>query len=407
MEASLSKAAQLIDLHKYSLALKEADAFLSSEPENARAYALKALAYMGKKQRVEALENAEKAVGLGPELEFSHYILGLVHLNLTKNFRTAELAINEALRINPENPDYYDVLAQLRMVKRDYKEALRLCEKGLEIDPQNVDCRSTRARVLTKMGKKNAAREDLSEALKNDPENPQTLASKGWVDLENGDYQGAQEAFRDALKIKPDYEYARDGLIQALKAKNIIFRWYLRYAFWINRLGNRTRWALVVGIFLLVRFLAFIPGLQGLIGLYILFVISTWIIDPISNLFLRFNKYGKYALSKAEIMGSDLVVGCLVLAVAAGIAAWQLDREYLYTGAAALFLMVIPVSGTASFYGQPAKFRKTLIVSCIIGAFLILGLVLMPFVETAGAGLVITALIGEIFFSWFAGVLAK
>jgi tetratricopeptide (TPR) repeat protein len=401
MEASLDKAFHLYRVHKYSLVLKEIDSYLSLDPENARAYALKALAYLGKKEAKEALENARKAVSLGPENDYHHYVLSLVNLNLTKDYKKAELSIKEALRLNPEIPDYYDVLALLKMIKQEYTEALALCEKGLELDPENADCLSTRARVLTKLGKKNDANLDLNEALRSDPENPQTLASAGWVRLENGDRKGALEAFRDSLKIQPDNEYARNGLIQALKARSFLFRQYLKYVFWLSRLGKGWRWGLIIGIYVLVRLLSLSPAMLPILGLYILFVLSIWLVDPIFNLFLRLDRYGKYALNKSEIIASNLVAAAIVLAIITGILAIVVDLEYLITGAAALLLMTIPISVTSSFYmDDQRKYRKSLIFTIVLCATMLAGLILVPFSSTAGAVFLVLTIVGEVLFSW-------
>jgi tetratricopeptide (TPR) repeat protein len=401
MEASLEKAYHLYKVHKYTLVIKEVDAYLEQEPENARAHALKALAYMGKKEAKEAQENALKAVNLEPGNDFHHYVLSLVNLNLTKDYKKAEIAINEALRLNPQAADYYDVLAILKLSNRKFEEALRLCEKGLEIEPENADCLSTRARVLARMGKNKDANRDLNEALKTDPENPQILASAGWVRLENKDYKGALEAFRESLKIQPDNEYARSGLLQALKARNFVFRQYLKYAFWVSRLGQRSRWILFIGVFILIRLLAFAPVMAPILGLYIVFALSTWLVDPLFNLFLRLDKYGKYALSKNEIVATNLVLVCIFLASTTGVLAWVLDMPFLVSGAAALVLLIIPISVTSDFYeNEPKKFRKARIFTITISGMIVIGLTLIPFYETTGVVFLVLSIIGEVLFSW-------
>jgi Tfp pilus assembly protein PilF len=406
MEASLTRAYELYRLHKYSTMLEEVDSFLSREPENARAYALKSLAYLGKKETKGALENAQKAVSLGPEDQFHHYVLSLVHLNLTKDYKKAELSIDEALRINPAEAIYYDILAQLKMVKREFKESLQIIDKGLELDPHNAACLSTRALVLTKIGKNKDANDDLNEALMKDPENFQTLASAGWVRLENGDQKGALEAFRDALKIKPDYEYARDGLIQALKARNFVFRQYLKYVFWISKLGKGLMWGLVIGVYVLVRLIALLPAMKPILILYILFVLSTWLINPIFNLFLRFDRYGKYALTKSEIMASNLVVTSIFLAIAVAVVSLIINLPLLLPGALALFLLVIPISGTASFFpGSSGKYRKALWFTIVLAAIMLAGFALFLFIPGAAVALFAITIIGSVIFSWIAGLM--
>ncbi|HEX8061110.1 MAG TPA: hypothetical protein VF473_09255, partial [Cyclobacteriaceae bacterium] len=46
------------------------------------------------------------------------------------------------------------------------------------------------------------------------------------------------------------------------------------------------------------------PFVTPLIYLYSAFAISTWIVNPLSNLFLRLNVYGRYALTRDETRAS-------------------------------------------------------------------------------------------------------
>ncbi len=401
----MEKPITLVKLKKYSQAVKELDAFLTQEPGNARAYALKAVAHDAMKETRRALENAHKAVSLAPEDAYAHYVLGIVHFNRTKDYKKAEVSIREALRLNPNDADHYESLARIKMARREFAEALKLCDKGLQIDAENANCRSTRAQVLTKLGKRKAATLDMKEALKVGPEDPSTLARAGWVRLENDDYNGALEMFAQALRVQPDHESAREGLIQALKAKNFVYRQYLRYAFWINRLEPRTRWFLILGAFFIVRLMRLSPIFMPIAVVYGLFVISTWIINPFSNLFLRFNKYGKYALTKSDVIASNIMAICIFLTIILGITT-VLVNQYVILGALAVFLMMIPVSGTASFHStNPAKFKKAIVFTIVLCSTLVLGLGLLFVVEEAGIALLAITLLGEVAFTWIFGAL--
>jgi tetratricopeptide (TPR) repeat protein len=312
--ASIQRAVQLIQLHKYDLALKELDSMLADDPNIARVYSLKALAFMDKKQKLKAIENAQKAIGIDPDDAYPHYVLGVVYFNLTEDYKKTQDSIKESLKINPDNPDCYDILAQLRLIKLDYSGALKFCEEGLKLDPQDVDCLSTRARVLALMGKRGEAKQTIGNALSTDPENITALTSAGWVHLESGDHIKALEVFREVLRLNPEYDYAKAGIVQALKARIPFYRWVMGYRRWVAGLGRAKVVLIVFGIILL-RAGSLLPGLGALAGLYLLYLISVLLTDPISNFILLFNKYGKYALTKKQKRQSYTAVGCLVAAM--------------------------------------------------------------------------------------------
>ncbi len=177
----LIRAAHLYSLRKYALAVKEAEAFLAAEPQNARAHAIKALACLGQKRAPEALASARQAVSLSPQDAFGHHVLSLVHLRLTGDDAGAEAAAQEALRLNPRHADYYHTLAQLRLRQRRLTEALELCTRGLQADPKHADCLAMRREVLARLGQPPDIEEERAV-----PQNPQALANEGWDRLQAG-----------------------------------------------------------------------------------------------------------------------------------------------------------------------------------------------------------------------------
>ena len=130
-----------------------------------------------------------------------------------------------------------------------------------------------------------------------------------------GDYwrkrhKKALEHFKEALTNDPTFKYAQAGMMQALKATNPIYRLFLKYSFWMNNLTAKYQWGVIIGFYLGFKALKTIarnnealqPYLTPLIIALALVAFSTWVIAPISNLFLRFNKYGQLLLDKKEKM---------------------------------------------------------------------------------------------------------
>ena len=62
-----------------------------------------------------------------------------------------------------------------------------------------------------------------------------------------GDFRGALEHFREALRLNPSLEWARAGLVEALKARYPVYGLLLRYFLWMSTLSRRAQWAVILG----------------------------------------------------------------------------------------------------------------------------------------------------------------
>ncbi|MEO1054804.1 MAG: hypothetical protein AAFX87_29495, partial [Bacteroidota bacterium] len=86
----------------------------------------------------------------------------------------------------------------------------------------------------------------------------------------------------------------------------------------------QMQWVVIIGMVVGVRILNGIADsnpdlaviIRPIVYLYMAFAISTWVISPVYNVLLKFNPYGKYALSKKErtsanFIGISFAVGLL------------------------------------------------------------------------------------------------
>ena len=101
--------------------------------------------------------------------------------------------------------------------------------------------------ALVQLGRKDEADHTLGSALANDPENALTHANQGWAFLHRGDHERALEHFREALRIDPELDWARIGIVEALKARYLIYRFMLRFFLWMSRKGTAARWVILLG----------------------------------------------------------------------------------------------------------------------------------------------------------------
>ena len=189
------------------------------------------------KRHEEAIREAQTAVHLVPDLPNGYYVLGHV-LDDVRRFREAEAAAREAIRLNPEDADYYALLASLRFQQGHWADALGYAEQGLAQEPDNLSCGNLRGMALVQLGRRDEAGMAIQGTLAKDPENAVAHANQGWAMLHRGDHAGALTHFKEALRLKPDMEWARQGILEALRARNPVYRILLNYFLWMSRLSS-------------------------------------------------------------------------------------------------------------------------------------------------------------------------
>ena len=182
--------------------------------------------------------------------------------------------------------------------------------------------------------------------------------------------------FKEALRLEPNLDWAREGIVESLKARNPIYRVMLRYFFWMSRLKSKIQWLVIIGAVVGIRiingltesFPEFEPVGLTIIVLYLAFVILTWIADPIFELLLRSNKFGRLALSEDQITASNLVAGALLLALLFLLAGLFTENNEWYVGAAFTAALIVPLSG---IYRPSAK-RSRIILGIYAGILTLL-----------------------------------
>jgi len=403
----------LLGRSRYDLAAREVRAELAEDPEDPAAHAILALILSDQGEADEALEEADRAVGLGPETPFCHYARALV-LDARKKYPAAAAAAEEAIRLDPEDADYHAALALARIGEDKWSGALEAAERGLGLDPENADCLNCRATALTKLGRGAEADAAARSALERNPEDAELHATRGWTLLETGRHREAAESFREALRLDPESERARRGVIEALKARNPAYRLILRYLFWMGRIGRRGQWffiiGLVVGVQVLKAVARRVPALAGItwpiIAAYAAFVFVSWLSEPLSNLLLMLNRFGRLALSARQRNASRWLAVCLgVGACGLGAGWWASDLALLMLGLLGLTIS-IPVS--ASLRCEEPRPRRILLgyTALLLG----LGLASTGMVAAGVPGALKVGsayLIGWVIFSWVANLIQR
>ena len=296
---------------------------LSDRPDDGLAHAFRGLCLLRMDQPEAAGEALRQALRLMPDHPLPHLLTAELRLHLNDG-PGARRAADEAIRLDPGEADGYALRAQIEASAQRWAEAVTWAERGLARDAEHPGCANLRAMALTRLGRRDEASRAIDGALQATPDDHVAHANRGWAELHAGRPRDALPHFSEALRLQPSFEWARAGLVEALKARFFLYRWILGFFLWMSRLSPRVQVGVLVGGYvgylLLRNVAANVPAMRPivwpLIAAYFVFAILTWVSVPLFNLLLMLNRFGRQALSPAQTYGAMLFLGFMLLPIA-------------------------------------------------------------------------------------------
>lgn len=346
---NLHRGTQLFELGRYNDAIKYFNDALAENPDDFNAKHFLAFSHfnLGNYDLSEELaDSLLKELPNDPILFFLKAKIAFQKEDFDKALQSVEMSIS----IDPTDADFFALKGAIFLSLKKYEESLKNVNIGLRLNPKNNYCLNLRAQALTKLNRIDKAAETVKDILSDNPEDVFSHSNVGWVELETGNNKKALVHFKEALQLDPNFEHARLGMSTALKSKNIIYRWYLKYAFWIEKQSSKNQWFFIIGIYLAYRFSMKILDTAGmsylvtpLIIVYLLFALGAWIMEPLSNTILSFDAYGKYLLDKQEKRSGLVLGGLLLLGIIALALFYTLDNMYFLVLGIAFFCSLLPI----------------------------------------------------------------
>lgn len=351
MTVHFQRGAVLYQQGRHNDAIAEFQRHLLKLPDDAMTHALISFCLCDLEKHQEATEHAQQAIALAPEsaVGFRALARSFIERNRSKEAKTA---IEEALRLEPDDADCWATLAHAQLMERRWRDALDAANRGLTIEPDHTACTNLRGQALVKLGDRSAAAATMDVALALNPDDAWTHANQGWALLHANDPKKAMEHFREALRLDPTMEWAKAGIVESMQARNFIYRYLLQYFLWSARLPASWQWGLMIGGFLGNQFLQQLadnvpvlkPFVYPIIGIYVCFAMMTWLAPSFFNLILRFDRFGRYALSDDQRYGANLLAIGLVAPLALCILGAVTWSELPFIAALMWFLTLLPAS---------------------------------------------------------------
>lgn len=311
MTENLERARWLASVERFSEALPFLQRHLAEDPNDWAAHCLLSSCLVALDRFDPAEASALKAIQLAPDEALPHWCMARVKLHRGQ-LKEAEAAANESIRLDPDDVDYYSLAASIQFQRQNWKQCLKLANSGLVCDAEDTNCLNLRAQALVQLGQRAEAAATMESALARDPENAHTHANRGWGLLHEGKPREAITHFREALRLDPESEWARRGIVEALKAQNFVYRLMLGWFLWMSRLPRQVQWGIILGGVFGMDMLdslgrgqpALVPLILPIKIAYIIFACLTWLAVPLFNLLLWLNPLGRHALSRDEWHGA-------------------------------------------------------------------------------------------------------
>lgn len=389
MGQHLGRGMLLASQQRFELAERELRQALVEDPNSTQAHTMLAWCLVAQDKLDGAQQAADAAVMNGPMEPDSHRVQAKV-LHERGKVSAAETAVREAIRLDPWNSHGFSILCTILMSQDRWPEALAAVEQGLQFDSEDVQCIALRSLILRQLNRPAEALAAAELGLAQSPENAALHAARGWTLIDQRRPDEALVHFRESLRIDPSLEFARQGVVTALKVRYRFYALVHAYFRWVQRLSPNVRAAIVFGPLLLGRVsraaARAIPAWQpvaAVIGIaYLLFVLTTWLADPLFNLLLRFNRFGRLALNAQERRESTAMASCVAAALVV-LLFYPLIGGYALGVACGCLAMMLPA--LTVIRSESRLYRWLLTLLCGILVLCLLMFFAIPFAEKWGA----------------------
>ncbi|WP_040949900.1 tetratricopeptide repeat protein [Gorillibacterium massiliense] len=259
-------------------------------------YFLTALArgYLNLNQIEEAKTAALHSLQVDPEMAWTHGIYALI-LEKDNKIPEADREFQAGLALEPENTMILANYAFFLCEKmEDVEKAELYGRRLLSLEPDDETHYNLLGHILIEAEKPDEAELLFQEALKINPENAMAHYYAGIVALYRDNAVQAVEHLRNALRLNPESENIREQFFKALKIRNKFYALFWNWSLLLRELGN-ARFGFLFVLYLLFKYAGkLVDHFPVLMVIYLpvalvftLFVIYTWIAEPMFNLFIR------------------------------------------------------------------------------------------------------------------------
>lgn len=166
-------------------------------------------------------KEALKYINMVDELEqdVDYYLLKAECFSIDKNFKEVIKILEKGLKENPTNTQILALLASAYEETGDRQTALKYIEKANKLEPDNHIIQNFLGFLYAELNMNlDEALKLIEKALTKEPDNAAYLDSLGWVYYKKKDYKKAYKYITRAVELMPEEQELRDHLEAVKKA---------------------------------------------------------------------------------------------------------------------------------------------------------------------------------------------
>jgi tetratricopeptide (TPR) repeat protein len=215
VKSALERAQKLIDAGN----LKQAETLLrkiiEARPQRADARNLLGVALYRLDQRDDAMKAVREAVRINPNNPNFYCNLGEMERQ-AGHLDAAEAALSRALAIDPNYVQALNNLGIVRYDKREFRKAIECYRKVIQLKPGHAEVYNNLGNALRAIGQPNEAIVEYENAIERREKYADAYNNMGVTLREMQKFEEAERAFRRAIALRPNYVDATNNLANLL-----------------------------------------------------------------------------------------------------------------------------------------------------------------------------------------------
>jgi Flp pilus assembly protein TadD len=289
---AVSLISQMLAVGQTRRAREMAAALVSRHPDDPHVQVVLSQVLLALQELDAAQAAADGALRLAPDSPLVHYQRAAVLFHRGR-FREAERAVLESLRLDPDDASAHLLYARMLASCEKYEQALRAVLEATALDPDDSAVHQLRASILAHTGTHDFTipEEAARRAVSLDPDDADAHAVLGAVCLRANRIAEAEQRFRAALEIDPANRVALNGLATCVMSKAPLYRPFLGYSLFMQRLGVGWQIAVIAGVWVFYSGVAAIlagsvtlrPALPYVRYGYLGLCAYTWFASPVTQ----------------------------------------------------------------------------------------------------------------------------
>jgi tetratricopeptide (TPR) repeat protein len=242
-------------------AVRQFTSALAADPENTNAFIGLAQAHLNLDEITEAEDSASAILRLAPNSAAGHRIRAETLRRRIRPYSATGIA-REAIALDPREPLGYHILAMCYSDRKEFNQAIAVCDEGLAIAPGSFLLLAQRGANRLELSGPKAAEPDIAAALRLRPDSEYVLRVAARIAIAQNQLDRARDLLGVVLRRNANNKEAVSLFLMTEPHQHRILRGLYIFRYW--RKEHRVLgWAIWVGVCILLIAAALITNILG------------------------------------------------------------------------------------------------------------------------------------------------